>query len=91
MYVCMYVCMYFYIFMFILQSNEEHRPPRKYRRLRINYGRLGLDEFDFSQYNSTRFAGLENIMNSSYTNSVLQVLYFVPQVSPFPFYFTDYN
>ena len=83
---------YFYVFqqkysILFPQSRPQTtrvRPPRKYRRLRLNLGRLGLDEYDFSQHNRTRFAGLENTTISSYINSVLQALYFVPQVF-FPF------
>ena len=64
----------------VLQFEGASRPPRKYRRLRFNYGRLGMDEFDFSQYNRTKYASLEHSSLSSYINSILQCLFFIPQV-----------
>ncbi|KAK3257797.1 hypothetical protein CYMTET_33129, partial [Cymbomonas tetramitiformis] len=40
--------------------------------------RLKFEEFDFSYYNRTHFAGLENGIRNCYVNSLLQVLYFIP-------------
>eukprot|EP00752_Nemacystus_decipiens_P004347 g3971.t1 len=54
--------------------------PRRYRRPALNLGRRGFDGFDFSRYNATEFAGLENAHAHSYVNSILQVLFFVPEV-----------
>jgi len=34
---------------------------------------LKFEEFNFSSYNSTRFAGLENDLPNSYANALLQV------------------
>ena len=55
-------------------------PPKGYERVEIEYGRLGVEDFDFGFYNRTRFAGLETHLAYSYCNPMLQVLYFLPPV-----------
>ncbi|KAG0613820.1 hypothetical protein M758_6G131500 [Ceratodon purpureus] len=54
--------------------------PKAYRRVEIKQSQFKLkyEEFDFSYYNKTRFAGLENDIVNSYCNALLQVLYFIP-------------
>nr|XP_024386798.1 PAN2-PAN3 deadenylation complex catalytic subunit Pan2-like isoform X3 [Physcomitrium patens] len=54
--------------------------PKTYRRVEIKQSqyKLKYEEFDFSYYNKTRFAGLENDIVNSYCNALLQVLYFIP-------------
>ena len=51
--------------------------PSRYRLQRVHVQRqAGLrwaDEFDFSFYNRTRFAGLENGVANCYVNSLVQV------------------
>ncbi len=48
--------------------------PLRYQFVEIrNTGRLKWEEFDFSYYNRTRFAGLENDLPSAYCNALLQV------------------
>ncbi|KAG2497083.1 hypothetical protein HYH03_005077 [Edaphochlamys debaryana] len=54
--------------------------PLRYQYVEIrHYGRVKWEEFDFSYYNRTRFAGLENDLPNAYCNALLQVLYFVPE------------
>ena len=64
-------------------------PPLKvmYNRVDVNCelskssrGRMRYDEFNFSKYNKTRFAGLENDLVNSYCNALIQVLYFTPKL-----------
>ncbi|KAF8066299.1 Pan2 [Scenedesmus sp. PABB004] len=53
--------------------------PARYRRLVIRpQAGVRFEEFDFSYYNKTRFAGLENDLPNCYCNALLQVLYFTP-------------
>lgn len=40
----------------------------RYRRPALNLGRRGFDGFDFSRYNATEFAGLENAHAHAYVN-----------------------
>lgn len=47
--------------------------PNCYMDLKIQYSRFGVDDFDFSYYNRTQNSGLENHIDNSYINSVLQV------------------
>lgn len=55
--------------------------PRRYRQVNIDFSsKRGLDGFDFGRYNTTSFAGLENILPNTYTNAVIQMLFFVPEV-----------
>jgi len=55
--------------------------PRRYREVIIDFSsKRGLDAFDFGRYNTTPFSGLENILPNTYTNAVLQMLFFVPEV-----------
>ncbi|BDA40432.1 probable PAN2-PAN3 deadenylation complex catalytic subunit pan2 [Coccomyxa sp. Obi] len=39
-----------------------------------------FDDFDYALHNPTRFAGLENEIANCYANSLLQVLYFIPEL-----------
>lgn len=53
--------------------------PQRYRRLVIKaQSSLRYEEFDFSYYNKTRFAGLENDLPNCYCNALLQVLPLLP-------------
>lgn len=49
--------------------------PKVYRRVEIKQSqwKTKFEEFDFSYYNKTRFAGLENDIVNSYCNALLQV------------------
>jgi hypothetical protein len=50
--------------------------PGRYRRVAVRAaarGQLRFEEFDFSYYNRTPFAGLENDLANCYTNALLQV------------------
>lgn len=51
------------------------RVPKGYRYVEIkaSAAKVKFEEFDFSYYNRTRFAGLENDMANSYCNALLQV------------------
>lgn len=51
-----------------------------YRKVNLRYGKLGLDDFDFSIYNQTHFAGLENTYSYGYINSLIYFLYTIPEI-----------
>ncbi|GFR50707.1 hypothetical protein Agub_g12964, partial [Astrephomene gubernaculifera] len=54
--------------------------PLRYQHVEIrHYGRLKWEEFDFSYYNRTRLAGLENDLPNAYCNALLQAFYFIPE------------
>eukprot|EP00051_Salpingoeca_urceolata_P017489 m.238457 g.238457 ORF g.238457 m.238457 type:complete len:1258 (+) comp18968_c0_seq2:2845-6618(+) len=50
---------------------------KPYRRVNIQYSRLGVEDFDFGHYNQTNLCGLEIHIPNAYCNSMLQVLYFL--------------
>lgn len=54
--------------------------PKRYKRVEIRYSRFGIEDFDFGYYNSTHYAGLETHITNSYTNALLQVLYFLEPI-----------
>jgi PAB-dependent poly(A)-specific ribonuclease subunit 2 len=51
--------------------------PKIYQKTEIKYSKLGVEEFDFKHYNSTKFAGLEIHIPNAYCNSMIQTLFFV--------------
>jgi PAB-dependent poly(A)-specific ribonuclease subunit 2 len=53
--------------------------PLRYQHIEIKtQSGYRFEEFDFSFYNRTRFAGLENNIPNCYCNALLQALYFIP-------------
>lgn len=62
-----------------LQSHKDE-VPEMYQRLEIQYSKFGIDDFDFGFYNSTQYAGLQNHIDNSYVNALLQIMYFTPAV-----------
>jgi len=54
--------------------------PGRYAKMEIRelQSHVRFEEFDFSFYNRTKFAGLENSMANCYCNPLMQVLYSIP-------------
>ncbi|KAJ2082203.1 poly(A)-specific ribonuclease [Coemansia sp. RSA 988] len=50
--------------------------PKHMQQMRIAYSRFGVEDFDFSLYNSTRWSGLEGNISNAYANALLQLLFF---------------
>lgn len=65
---------------FHYKSDVEGKVPSCYTRLEIHYSKFGVDDFDFDYYNRSNgfFAGLENHLDNSYVNPLLQIYRFIP-------------
>ncbi|KAJ1724940.1 poly(A)-specific ribonuclease [Coemansia erecta] len=55
-------------------------PPKHLQRMRIEYSRFGVEDFDFSLYNSTKCSGLEGDIANSYANALLQVIFYCKEL-----------
>lgn len=69
-------------FEFKCESNTS-KVPNAFKKLEILYSKFGIDDFDFDYYNQTKFSGLECHVDNSYTNALLQLYRFVPEVFNF--------
>lgn len=59
----------------VFHTHTDKSVPNCYTRLQIQYSKFGVDDFDFDYYNQSQGAcsGLENHLDNSYTNALLQV------------------
>ncbi|KAK6463024.1 ubiquitin carboxyl-terminal hydrolase-domain-containing protein [Scheffersomyces coipomensis] len=64
---------------FQYKSSPANKIPNCYSILQIKYSKFGVRDFDFSFYNKTEHCGLENHINNSYVNSLLQLYRFQPE------------
>ena len=51
--------------------------PHRYYFLEPNYDKMDKDEYDFSRYNHSPFTGLDSTLPNSYSNNMIQSLYFI--------------
>lgn len=65
------------------ESDEPNSAPPAFRKLEIMYSKFGVDDFDFDSFNKTHFTGLETHVDNSYTNSLIQLYRFVPEIFNF--------
>ncbi|AET37987.1 poly(A)-specific ribonuclease Ecym_2240 [Eremothecium cymbalariae DBVPG len=63
-------------------SNPSEIPPA-FTKLQMVYGRFGVQDFDFKAFNKTKYSGLETDIDNLYTNAILQMYRFVPEVYNF--------
>ena len=47
--------------------------PDCYSKLLIKYSKFGIEDFNFNYFNKTEYSGLENNLDNSYLNSLLQL------------------
>ncbi|EGV61379.1 poly(A)-specific ribonuclease [Yamadazyma tenuis] len=52
--------------------------PNCYAKLLIKYSKFGIEDFNFELFNKTSYSGLENNLDNSYLNSILQVYKYQP-------------
>ncbi|THG96777.1 hypothetical protein EW026_g5119 [Hermanssonia centrifuga] len=50
--------------------------PKAYRKVEIEYSKFGVEDFDFGFYNHTHYSGLETHITNSYTNAMLQIMFY---------------
>lgn len=65
------------------KPTEEGEIPKVYMKLPLTHGRFGTDSFDFQSFNQTSYSTLDNDVDNIYTNSVLQLYRFVPELFNF--------
>lgn len=64
-----------------LKEHEDgNKLWKRYHYIEMRYTKGGMDENELARYNSTRLCGLDNTLPNSYANSLLQVLYYIPEL-----------
>ncbi|KAJ2777998.1 poly(A)-specific ribonuclease [Coemansia interrupta] len=64
----------------VAQMSVGKMPPKHLRRMRIEYSRFGVEDFDFSLYNTTKCSGLEGDIANSYANALLQAIFYCEEL-----------
>lgn len=65
------------------KPNKEGEVPPAYGKLQLSHGRYGSDNFDFQAFNQTPFSTLDTDGDNTYTNAILQLYRFVPELFNF--------
>ncbi|KIO23414.1 hypothetical protein M407DRAFT_78054 [Tulasnella calospora MUT 4182] len=61
------------------QASNYPKPeiPVHWRKTDIKYSKFGIEDFDFGYYNKTEYSGLETHIMNSYTNAIVQSLFYI--------------
>lgn len=62
---------------------KDGKIPPAYTKLQLSHGRYGSDNFDFQAFNKTPYSVLDTDGENVFTNSVLQLYRFVPELFNF--------
>lgn len=65
------------------KPHKEGEVPPAYGKLQLSHGRYGSDNFDFQAFNQTPYSTLDTDGDNTYTNAILQLYRFVPEVFNF--------
>lgn len=65
------------------KPKKDGEIPPAYGKLQLSHGRYGSDNFDFQAFNKTPFSTLDTDGDNTYTNALLQLYRFVPEVFNF--------
>lgn len=60
-------------FFFFVGDDEESLVPKIYAKVFVKYSKLNTEEFNYKNYNSTTYTGLESSVANSYVNPLLIV------------------
>ncbi|KAJ2818960.1 poly(A)-specific ribonuclease, partial [Coemansia erecta] len=63
----------------LLDRAAEGNVPKHLQLMQIAYSRFGVEDFDFSLYNTTTWSGLEGNISNAYANALLQLLFYSPE------------
>ena len=61
-------------------SASKGKVPKLWRQLFVHYSKFGVDDFDFTFYNHTDYAGLEPLTASRFCNAILQLYRWCPGI-----------
>ncbi|CAI1992194.1 hypothetical protein SEUBUCD646_0G01790 [Saccharomyces eubayanus] len=64
-------------------ATNKYEVPPAYSRLPLTTGRFGTDNFDFTPFNNTEYSGLDPDVDNHYTNAIIQLYRFIPEVFNF--------
>jgi PAB-dependent poly(A)-specific ribonuclease subunit 2 len=59
-------------------SPEANDMPHRYYFLEPNHNKVDKDEYNFGRFNHSPFTGLDSTLPNSYSNNLIQSLYFIP-------------
>ncbi|KAH3670989.1 hypothetical protein OGAPHI_000700 [Ogataea philodendri] len=62
---------------------KDGEVPNAFKKTDILYSKFGVDDFDFTFYNNTQYAGLETHVDNAYTNAMIQLYRFTPPIFNF--------
>ncbi|CAI4062259.1 hypothetical protein N7582_002086 [Saccharomyces uvarum] len=67
----------------VYAATNKYEVPPAYSRLPLTTGRFGTDNFDFTPFNNTEYSGLDPDVDNHYTNAIIQLYRFIPEMFNF--------